>query len=47
MLNMGVGMVLVVAPDDADEVQTMIHEETWVIGTLVNGDRSPHRVHLV
>jgi phosphoribosylamine--glycine ligase/phosphoribosylaminoimidazole synthetase len=47
MLNMGVGMVLVVAPEDAAEVQSLIPEETWVIGTLVNGDATPHRVHLV
>ncbi len=47
MLNMGIGMVVVVAPDDADEVRAMIPEETWVIGTLVNGDATPHRVHLV
>jgi phosphoribosylaminoimidazole synthetase len=47
MLNMGVGMVVVVAPGDADEVRSLIPEETWIIGTLVNGDRGPHRVHLV
>jgi phosphoribosylamine--glycine ligase/phosphoribosylaminoimidazole synthetase len=47
MLNMGVGMVVVCAAVDADELRAMIPEETWVIGTLVNGDASPHRVHLV
>jgi phosphoribosylamine--glycine ligase/phosphoribosylaminoimidazole synthetase len=47
MLNMGIGMVVVAAPSDADDVRSMIPEETWVIGTLVNGDKSPHRVHLV
>ena len=47
MLNMGIGMVVVAAPSDADEVRAMIPEETWVIGTLVNGDATPHRVHLV
>ena len=46
MLNMGIGMVVVVAADDADDVQAMIPEETWQIGTLV-GRRPPHRVHLV
>jgi phosphoribosylamine--glycine ligase/phosphoribosylaminoimidazole synthetase len=47
MLNMGIGMVVVVAAGDADEVQAMIPEETWEIGTLVNADATPHRVHLV
>ena len=27
--------------------ESLIPEETWIIGTLVNGDRGPHRVHLV
>ncbi len=47
MLNMGIGMVVVVAPDDADDVQALIPEETWIIGTLVNGAQGTHRVHLV
>ena len=47
MLNMGVGMVVVVAPVDADDVRSLIPEESWIIGTLVSGDASPHRVHLV
>jgi phosphoribosylamine--glycine ligase/phosphoribosylaminoimidazole synthetase len=47
MLNMGIGMVVVVSPDTAPEVQALIPEETWIIGTLVNADGGPHRVHLV
>ena len=47
MLNMGVGMVVVVAASDAVEVRSLIPEETWIIGTLVSGDGGPHRVHLV
>jgi phosphoribosylaminoimidazole synthetase len=47
MLNMGIGMVLVVAATDADHVQSVIDEETWIIGTLVNGGGGAHRVHLV
>jgi len=47
MLNMGVGMVVVVSPDDAGAVQAMIAEPTWQIGTLVGSDASDHRVHLV
>jgi phosphoribosylamine--glycine ligase/phosphoribosylaminoimidazole synthetase len=47
MLNMGIGMVVVVAPSDADEVRAMIPEESWVIGTLVKGDTTPKRVHLL
>lgn len=39
-LNMGIGMVVVCAADDADEVQAAIPETTWRIGSLVAGDRS-------
>jgi len=33
-LNMGIGMVLVVAPENAQDIQSLIAEETWVIGVL-------------
>jgi phosphoribosylamine--glycine ligase/phosphoribosylaminoimidazole synthetase len=36
-LNMGIGMVIVCAPDDAAAVQATIDEPTWVIGELVPG----------
>ena len=36
-LNMGIGMVVVCAEDDADAVQAQIPETTWRIGTLVEG----------
>ncbi|MEM1334389.1 MAG: phosphoribosylformylglycinamidine cyclo-ligase, partial [Actinomycetota bacterium] len=39
-LNMGIGMVVVVAPDDLDAVRSLVPEETWVIGRLVPGDRT-------
>ena len=38
-LNMGIGMVLVVAPDDVATVQSKLPEESWVIGRVVPGDR--------
>ncbi|MEQ1702259.1 MAG: phosphoribosylformylglycinamidine cyclo-ligase, partial [Ilumatobacteraceae bacterium] len=38
-LNMGVGMVVVVAADDVAAVQAMIPEQTWVIGSLQPGTR--------
>ncbi|MGD9702208.1 MAG: phosphoribosylamine--glycine ligase [Acidimicrobiia bacterium] len=38
-LNMGIGMVAVVAPDDLETVQRAIGEETWLIGELVAGPR--------
>jgi len=38
-LNMGVGMVVVVAAGDVAAVQREISEETWVIGELVAGER--------
>jgi phosphoribosylamine--glycine ligase/phosphoribosylaminoimidazole synthetase len=47
MLNMGIGMVLVVAEDDVDDVQATIHEQTWLIGRLVGGQSGQRRVHLV
>ena len=47
MLNMGIGMVVVVAPDDADAVQATIHEQTWRIGTLVPGQSGSRTVHLL
>ncbi len=36
-LNMGIGMVVVCGPDDADDVQAAIPETTWRIGRLVAG----------
>ncbi|HAP75143.1 MAG TPA: phosphoribosylformylglycinamidine cyclo-ligase, partial [Acidimicrobiaceae bacterium] len=36
-LNMGIGMVCVVAADRVAELQASIPEETWVIGSLVPG----------
>ena len=45
-LNMGIGMVVVCAADDAVAVQAAIPEETWVIGALVTGAGTP-TVHLV
>lgn len=47
MLNMGIGMVVVCSPDDADEVQASIAEETWVIGALVGSEAGSRTVHLV
>lgn len=47
MLNMGIGMVVVCSPDDADEVQESIAEETWVIGALVGSEAGSRTVHLV
>jgi phosphoribosylamine--glycine ligase/phosphoribosylformylglycinamidine cyclo-ligase len=39
-LNMGIGMVVVCGPTDADDVQAAIPETTWRIGRLVSGPRS-------
>ncbi len=38
-LNMGIGMVVVCASDDVDDVRASIDEPTWVIGRLVAGAR--------
>ncbi len=41
-LNMGIGMVVICAPDDVAGVQSSIAETTWVIGELVAGNRKVH-----
>ena len=46
-LNMGVGMVVVCAAADVALVQSMIPEETWVIGSLVATDGPGRTVHLI
>ena len=43
-LNMGIGMVIVCAPEHAEAVRATIDETTWIIGGLVAG---AGRVHLV
>jgi phosphoribosylaminoimidazole synthetase len=45
-LNMGVGMVLVCAPDDVGPIRAAIGEETWTIGELVDRDRRGPRVRM-
>jgi phosphoribosylaminoimidazole synthetase len=47
MLNMGIGMVIVCAPDDAADVQATIDEETWLIGGLTRGESGGRKVHLL
>jgi len=47
MLNMGIGMVVVVSPDDVEAVQATISEDTWQIGTLVPGKSGSRTVHLI
>ena len=40
-LNMGVGMVAVLAPDDADAAVQLLHEgglQAWVCGVVTGGD---------
>jgi phosphoribosylaminoimidazole (AIR) synthetase len=32
---MGIGMIVIVAPEDVASIQGMFDEETWVIGELV------------
>ncbi|MEY3823110.1 MAG: phosphoribosylamine--glycine ligase/phosphoribosylformylglycinamidine cyclo-ligase, partial [Actinomycetota bacterium] len=34
-LNMGIGMIVIVAPEDVAAIQATFDEETWVIGELV------------
>jgi phosphoribosylaminoimidazole (AIR) synthetase len=35
-LNMGIGMVIIVAPSDVPAVQSAIDEPTFIIGNLVH-----------
>ena len=41
-LNMGIGMVLICAPEHMSAVQDAIGERTWIIGELVPGPREVH-----
>jgi phosphoribosylaminoimidazole synthetase len=45
-LNMGVGMVIVCAAGDAEAVQQLVDEPTWVIGKLIAATNTERRVHL-
>jgi len=45
-LNMGIGMVLIVSPSDAAELQALLNEETWLMGTLQKRARGISRVVL-
>jgi phosphoribosylaminoimidazole synthetase len=47
MLNMGIGMVVVVAEEHVAEVQQAIPEQSWLIGRLVRGKQGSRTVHLV
>ena len=47
MLNMGIGMVIVCAADEATAVQATIDEPTWQIGRLVASEPGHRSVHLV
>ncbi|MFN2298418.1 MAG: phosphoribosylformylglycinamidine cyclo-ligase [Anaerolineales bacterium] len=38
VFNMGIGMVVVAAREDAERVQAAIPEETWVVGELISGE---------
>lgn len=35
--NMGIGMIVVVGPGDAESARALIDEETWLIGEIVEG----------
>jgi phosphoribosylaminoimidazole (AIR) synthetase len=39
-LNMGIGMVIITDPAHADQVRTLIDEETWIIGNLTSDHES-------
>ena len=40
VFNMGIGMLAVVAKEDADEVRRLLPEETWVVGELIAGEHT-------
>jgi phosphoribosylaminoimidazole synthetase len=39
-LNMGVGMVVIVAADDVADVRRLVREPTWVIGAVTEGEHA-------
>jgi phosphoribosylformylglycinamidine cyclo-ligase/phosphoribosylamine--glycine ligase/phosphoribosylformylglycinamidine cyclo-ligase len=39
IFNLGIGMVAIVAPEDARRFQQAIQEETWIIGHLTPGSQ--------
>jgi phosphoribosylformylglycinamidine cyclo-ligase len=39
VFNMGIGMIVIVAPEDVSAVQAAIPEETYVIGQLIPGEK--------
>jgi phosphoribosylaminoimidazole (AIR) synthetase len=41
-LNMGIGMVVIVAPSDVSAVQSAIIEPTFIIGSLVHHTSDQH-----
>lgn len=47
IFNCGIGMVLVVAPDEVAAVQEAIDEPTWIIGETVAFDGTGDRVQLI
>ena len=46
-LNMGIGMIVIVAPADVQAIQAMFDEETWVIGELVPRTTDEPQVRLL
>ena len=46
-LNMGIGMILIVAPADARAIQDLLEEQTWIIGELVARDSGEPQVRLM
>ncbi len=40
VFNMGIGMVAIVAAEDAGHLQQRIPEQTWIIGELIAGNRT-------
>jgi len=39
VFNMGIGMIVIAAPEDAQAVQDSIAEETYLVGQLVAGEK--------
>jgi phosphoribosylaminoimidazole synthetase len=38
VFNMGIGMLLIAAAEDADRIRKAVPEETWIVGRLVAGE---------
>lgn len=42
VLNMGIGMILIVSPQDKEQLKAQLNEDVWEIGQLIAGNKEVH-----